>query len=112
MTHEGRYTFKPVFQIKDKKSLRKLLMQHDLKGLGGIMLEDLQESLPNCDKHLKVSIMHIDEFTFDKCSSAEIEEIYCSMIQAVIGLKALISIVCFRVWKRRLYTLLGSIRRR
>lgn len=44
-----------MYKIKDKKSLLRLLKQHDLKGLGGILLEDIQESLPHCDKHLKVS---------------------------------------------------------
>jgi len=109
MTPEGRYIFKPVYQIKDKKSMRELLMQY-LKGLDGIMLKDLQESLPNCDKHLKVNITHIDEFTFDKCSNAEIEEIYY-LIQAAIRLKALISIMYFRNWKIRLCILFSSIRR-
>lgn len=31
----------------------RLLKQHDLKGLGGILLEDVQESLPHCEKVLK-----------------------------------------------------------
>ena len=44
-----------MFKIKDKKSLMRLLKQHDLKGHGGIFLEDIQESLPHCEKHLKVS---------------------------------------------------------
>lgn len=51
---DGRFVFKPMYKIKDKKSLLRLLKQHDLKGLGGILLEDIQESLPHCDKHLKV----------------------------------------------------------
>lgn len=48
-----------MYKIKDKKSLLRLLKQHDLKGLGGILLEDVQESLPHCDKHLKVNITYI-----------------------------------------------------
>lgn len=43
-----------MYKIKDKKSLLRLLKQHDLKGYGGIYLEDIQESLPHCEKHLKV----------------------------------------------------------
>ncbi|KYN08615.1 PREDICTED: transcription initiation factor IIE subunit beta [Cyphomyrmex costatus] len=50
---DGRFVFKPMYKIRDKKSLLRLLKQHDLKGLGGILLEDIQESLPHCDKHLK-----------------------------------------------------------
>ncbi|KAH0949169.1 hypothetical protein HN011_000696 [Eciton burchellii] len=53
ISSDGRYTFKPIYKIKDKKSLLKLLTQHDMKGLGGILLEDIQESLAHCDKHLK-----------------------------------------------------------
>jgi len=53
-----------MYKIKDKKSLLRLLKQHDLKGLGGILLEDIQESLPHCDKHLKVNI-NIRKFSSD-----------------------------------------------
>ncbi|XP_020297048.1 transcription initiation factor IIE subunit beta [Pseudomyrmex gracilis] len=53
ITSDNRFAFKPMYKIKDKKSLLRLLKQHDLKGLGGILLEDVQESLPHCDKHLK-----------------------------------------------------------
>ncbi|KAJ8677093.1 hypothetical protein QAD02_012880 [Eretmocerus hayati] len=48
-----KYRFKAVYNIKDKKGLLRLLKKHDLKGWGGIMLEDIQESLPNSEKHLK-----------------------------------------------------------
>lgn len=48
-----RFSFKPVFKLKDSKSLLKLLKQYDLKGLGGILLEEIQESLPHCEKVLK-----------------------------------------------------------
>uniref|UniRef100_U5EUM5 Transcription initiation factor IIE subunit beta n=1 Tax=Corethrella appendiculata TaxID=1370023 RepID=U5EUM5_9DIPT len=50
---EGRFSFKAVYKIKDGKSLMKLLKSHDLKGLGGVLLDDVQESLPQCEKILK-----------------------------------------------------------
>ncbi|CAD7080791.1 unnamed protein product [Hermetia illucens] len=50
---DNRFCFKPVYKIKDGKSLMRLLKQHDLKGLGGILLDDVQESLPHCEKVLK-----------------------------------------------------------
>ncbi|XP_012279525.1 general transcription factor IIE subunit 2 [Orussus abietinus] len=53
VTPDSRFSFKAMYKIKDKKSLLRLLKQQDLKGLGGILLEDIQESLPHCDKHLK-----------------------------------------------------------
>jgi transcription initiation factor TFIIE subunit beta len=51
---EKRFLFKAPFKLRDKKSLLRLLKQHDLKGIGGVLLDDVQESLPNCDKALKV----------------------------------------------------------
>lgn len=48
-----RFSFRPVFKLKDGKSLIKLLKQYDLKGLGGIMLDEITESLPHCEKVLK-----------------------------------------------------------
>lgn len=49
-----RFSFKPVFKLKDGKSLVKLLKHYDLKGLGGVMLDEIQESLPHCEKVLKM----------------------------------------------------------
>lgn len=60
VTPDGRFSFKAMYKIKDKKSLLRLLKQQDLKGLGGILLEDIQESLPHCDKHLKVLVFSIE----------------------------------------------------
>jgi transcription initiation factor TFIIE subunit beta len=53
VTPEGKYLFKAVYKLKDGKSLLRLLKQQDLKGLGGILLDDVQESLPHCEKVLK-----------------------------------------------------------
>nr|XP_043066057.1 general transcription factor IIE subunit 2-like [Drosophila bipectinata] len=48
-----KFNFKPVYKIKDGRALMRLLKQHDLKGLGGVLLDDVKESLPNCEKFLK-----------------------------------------------------------
>lgn len=53
-TLDGKFLFKSTYKLKDRKSLLKLLKQQDLKGLGGILLEDVQESLPHCEKALKI----------------------------------------------------------
>ncbi len=53
LSPDKKFIFKPPLKIKDKKAFLRLLKQHDLKGLGGILLEDVQESLPQCDKTLK-----------------------------------------------------------
>ncbi|CAD6240233.1 GSCOCG00002568001-RA-CDS [Cotesia congregata] len=59
MLQDGRFIFKPTYKIKDRKSLLKLLKQQDLKGLGGILLDDIQESLPQCEKYFKVIINYL-----------------------------------------------------
>lgn len=62
LTLEKKFIFKPPLKIKDKKSLLRLLKQYDLKGQGGILLEEVQESLPHCEKvlkHLQNEIVYI-----------------------------------------------------
>ncbi|KAK6627625.1 hypothetical protein RUM44_010103 [Polyplax serrata] len=54
VTPEQKFLFKPPYKVRDKKGMLKLLKHHDLKGLGGILLEDVRESLPNCEKILRL----------------------------------------------------------
>ncbi|XP_031416342.1 transcription initiation factor IIE subunit beta isoform X2 [Clupea harengus] len=51
--NDGRYGFKPKYNLKDKKALLRLLDKHDQLGLGGVMLEDVEEGLPNSAKAIK-----------------------------------------------------------
>lgn len=54
ITEDGeKYFYKPIFPLKDKKSLLRLLDKYDQRGMGGIALEDIQESLPNADRCIK-----------------------------------------------------------
>ncbi|KAG9471380.1 hypothetical protein GDO78_015042 [Eleutherodactylus coqui] len=50
---DGKYAFKPRYNLKDKKALLRLLDKHDQRGLGGILLEDIEEGLPNAQKAIK-----------------------------------------------------------
>lgn len=50
---EGKYAFKPKYNLKDKKALLRLLDKHDQLGLGGVLLEDVEEGLPNSQKAIK-----------------------------------------------------------
>lgn len=59
-TSDNKFLFKPPHKLKDKKSLLKLLKHYDLKSLGGIMMDDVQESLPHFEKALK-SLMNQNE---------------------------------------------------
>jgi transcription initiation factor TFIIE subunit beta len=40
-----KYTFKPSFVIKNKKDLVNLIKEHQSKGLGGVLAEDVQDSM-------------------------------------------------------------------
>ncbi|XP_068230946.1 transcription initiation factor IIE subunit beta [Palaemon carinicauda] len=48
-----KYIFKPALAVRDRKTMLKLLRHHDMKGFGGVLLDDIQESLPHCDKIMK-----------------------------------------------------------
>ena len=50
-----RYVFRPPYKLENKKALLSLLKKHDLKGLGGILMDDILESLPKAEKCIKVS---------------------------------------------------------
>ncbi|MCI4394988.1 hypothetical protein PGIGA_G00175220 [Pangasianodon gigas] len=50
---EGKYAFKPKYHLKDKKALLRLLDKHDQQGLGGVLLDDVEEGLPNAAKAIK-----------------------------------------------------------
>lgn len=53
---DGKYAFKPKYHLKDKKALLRLLDKHDQLGLGGLLLDDVEEGLPNSAKALKVCV--------------------------------------------------------
>ena len=51
-----KYRFKPVLNVHDRRGLLRLLDKHDMHGLGGILLEEVEESVPNAAKALKVEL--------------------------------------------------------
>lgn len=61
---DGTYGFKPKYNLKDKKALLRLLDKHDQLGLGGVLLDDVEEGLPNSAKAIKVT-----NNPFNSCSS-------------------------------------------
>ncbi|KAI1307239.1 General transcription factor IIE subunit 2 [Halotydeus destructor] len=54
VTDDGKYLFKATFKLKDRKGLLRLLDKYDRESKGGIPLEDIQESLPNAEKAMKI----------------------------------------------------------
>jgi len=53
-TPDGKFLFRPPLKCRDRKSLLRLLKLHDMKGLGGILRDDVLESVPHAEKALKV----------------------------------------------------------
>lgn len=48
-----KYLFNPSFEIRDKKGLLNLLKKYDLHGYGGILQDEVEESLPKAEKCMK-----------------------------------------------------------
>ncbi|OQV23290.1 General transcription factor IIE subunit 2 [Hypsibius exemplaris] len=46
----NKFIYKPSFDIRDKKGLLRLLQDHHVKGAGGILMDDIEESLPHASK--------------------------------------------------------------
>ncbi len=52
--HDEIFLCRAPYNIPNKKGLLRLLRTHDLKGWGGILLDDIQESLPKSEKVIRV----------------------------------------------------------
>lgn len=50
---DGTYGFKPKYNLKDRKALLRLLDKHYQCGHGGVLLDDVEEGLPNAAKAIK-----------------------------------------------------------
>ena len=50
---ETKYKYKPIYELKDRKAFLNLLKKCDLHGDGGLLLDDIEESLPHCQQALK-----------------------------------------------------------
>jgi len=48
-----KFMYKPPYELRDKKTLLKLLKRKDLNGEGGVFYDDIHESLPRCEKIVK-----------------------------------------------------------
>uniref|UniRef100_H0VCM2 TFIIE beta domain-containing protein n=1 Tax=Cavia porcellus TaxID=10141 RepID=H0VCM2_CAVPO len=70
---DGKYAFKPKYDLQDKRALLRLLDQHDQRGLGGILLEDIEEGLPNSQKAIKFQKLW-RSVTVDSMDEEKIEE--------------------------------------
>lgn len=71
---DGTYGFKPKYNLKDKKALLRLLDKHDQLGLGGVLLDDVEEGLPNSAKAIKVIKLY---FKVEPNQCLHKDAIYC-----------------------------------
>lgn len=53
-----KYQFKPLLNIKDRKSLRRYLEKQYQNGQGGVLLDDILESMPNANEAVKYLVKH------------------------------------------------------
>ncbi|XP_046547987.1 general transcription factor IIE subunit 2-like isoform X2 [Haliotis rubra] len=74
-----KFLFKPKYEVRDRKSLMKLLKSYDLHGRGGILMEDIEESLPDAAKVFKQLGEHIIYVTrpMDKKKVLYYNDKYC-----------------------------------
>lgn len=47
---DEKFVFKPIYHMKNKKSFLELLQKHDQNGQGGMLFDDIQDSLPNAER--------------------------------------------------------------
>lgn len=57
MTPDKKFVFKPKYEIRNRNDLYKLLKTHELKGLGGILFDDVDEAIKDADKVVKVRLL-------------------------------------------------------
>ena len=56
MVDGDKYRFKPVLNVHDRKGLVKLLSNNDIQGLSGVLVEEVEESVPHASKALRVNV--------------------------------------------------------
>ena len=49
-----KYKFKPFYTIRNRRDLINLVKEQQLKAAGGVLLDDVQESVADADEMLKV----------------------------------------------------------
>ncbi|KAM7536577.1 hypothetical protein Aperf_G00000085133 [Anoplocephala perfoliata] len=53
MTPDGKFVFKPRYNIHNRSELYQLLRKHEIEGLGGVEFEDIAECMKDADKVVK-----------------------------------------------------------
>ncbi|VUZ43018.1 unnamed protein product [Hymenolepis diminuta] len=53
MTSDKKFVFSPKYYIRNRNDLYQLLKTHEIKGLGGIYFDDVDEAIKDADKVVK-----------------------------------------------------------
>lgn len=59
-----KFKFKPFYNLKKGVDLINLIKEQQSKAAGGVLLDDVQESLPNADSIIKVNFFTIKVVNF------------------------------------------------
>uniref|UniRef100_A0A0X3PTE6 Transcription initiation factor IIE subunit beta n=1 Tax=Schistocephalus solidus TaxID=70667 RepID=A0A0X3PTE6_SCHSO len=49
-TADGKFVFKPKYDVRNRQELYQLLKRHEFRGLGGIYLDDLAEAVADVER--------------------------------------------------------------
>ncbi|GAA47831.1 transcription initiation factor TFIIE subunit beta [Clonorchis sinensis] len=94
VTPDRKFVFRPRYDIRTRQDLYQLLKRHELKGLGGVYLDDIAECIPDAEKvvngfgdhvirivtpHDKKTILFYNDKTFD----LNIDEVFKQQWRAV-----------------------------
>jgi len=91
----NKFMYKPPYELRDKKTLLKLLKRKDLNGEGGVFYDDIHESLPRCEKIVKnltadgkiIQIPRPDKkkilFYYDHTADMEIDDEFLKLWRSV-----------------------------
>ncbi len=52
---DGKFVFKPKYNVRSRNDLYQLLREHEVKGLGGVYLDDISEAIQDAEKVIQVS---------------------------------------------------------
>ncbi|VDP92638.1 unnamed protein product [Echinostoma caproni] len=70
VTPDRKFVFKPRYDIRNRHDLYMLLKRHDLKGLGGISMDDIAESIADAERLINVSSFPIIDTICLSCASS------------------------------------------
>ncbi|VDD75434.1 unnamed protein product [Mesocestoides corti] len=91
VSSDGKFVFKPKYDIRSRNELYQILKKHEIKGLGGIYLDDICEALPEAEKviqnlgdtviqvttpHDKKTVLFFNDKSFDLNVEEEFKQLW------------------------------------